>query len=179
MTTFDGPKFVYTPSDGFLGIDGFSYQARNTGLTSPHNQPRRTFPAVEVQIHVVEPEIVKPANDAFSLEEDQPITLSPAQLTGNDSNADFVSCVGQSLLGCRPATLRTGFGTLALAWEALGTEGSRLSSAVYTPDPDANGTDSFTYLDGYFGGDALPHTQVDYEGTVVLHVEPGADPPTA
>jgi hypothetical protein len=171
MTSFDNGQFVYSPDDGFLGVDGFSYQANNT------NAADRIFPGVDVRIAVVEPTIAKPHDDSFSIVQDHSLAITPGDLLGNDDNAFSVACVGEAFFTCFPNTLRTNFGTLALTWESFGIP--QLTGAVYTPDAGASGIDSFTYNNGYLGGDHLPHIQVDYTATVFIDVSDTPDHPIA
>ena len=95
------------------------------------------------------------AGDAFSTPEDQPLAVPAGGVLSNDSDPAGGSLVAQLVSG--PA-----HGRLSLASDG---------SFGYTPDPDFNGTDGFTYRasDGARASDAV---------AVQLTVEPVNDPPS-
>ena len=114
--------FTYTPNADFFGTDSFTYAADDGSLASG--------PAT-VTIHV------NPINDApvadddaYSLNENTPLSVPAPGVLGNDSDID-----GDSLT----AVLQSGPLNGALALNADG-------SFSYTPSVDYLGTDTFTYV---------------------------------
>ena len=68
------------------------------------------------------------ANDSFTTDEDQPLTITPASLLANDTDIDGDSLIVLSTQGATHGTLGIVAGNL-----------------VFTPDADYNGPASFTY----------------------------------
>jgi len=142
-------SFTYTPSANFNGSDAFSYTASDGDLTGP--------PAI-VTI------IVRPVNDpptaspdAYTTAEDEELVVAAVDgVLANDADPDSdllaVELVGDAANGA-----------LALAEDG---------SFVYTPDPDWNGTDSFSYV-------ASDGTVETGPTTVTLTVDPINDAPVA
>ncbi len=96
------------------------------------------------------------ANDTYTTQEDQPIGVPVPGVLGNDTDLD-----GDSLT----AVLNTDVTHGSLTLQANG-------SFSYTPDPDFNGTDTFTY----FASDGFAHSST---ATVTITVAPVNDNPVA
>jgi VCBS repeat-containing protein len=117
----------YTPSEGFVGSDSFTYEVSDGAATSG---------PVTVTIDVTDPNVdpgenVAPtsASDNFVTSVDTPLNISPTGVLANDTDAN-----GDTL----SATLIDGpsHGTLALAADG---------SFSYTPSAGFSGVDTFTY----------------------------------
>jgi T5SS/PEP-CTERM-associated repeat protein/VCBS repeat-containing protein len=137
-------SFSYVPGPTFTGTDSFEYAADDGVFTSA--------PAV-VTIRNLAP-VAKP--DAYAVDEDATLAVAaPAGVLANDS--DNASPVSALLVdGPRHGTL------------TLNADGS----FVYTPGPDFNGTDAFTYR-------ASDGMLVSEPATVTIAVRPVNDAPVA
>ena len=141
-----GPAtFRYTPAPDYNGSDVFTYRASD-GFGG------EDIGIVNVTVRPVNDAPVA-ADDAFTLDEDTTLTGS---LTTNDTDVDGDAL--QAVLVSGPA-----HGTLVLAFGGAFT---------YTPAPDYNGPDSFTY----HASDGALDSNV---ATVTLTVLPVPDPPVA
>ncbi|PFG34477.1 hypothetical protein ATL42_2387 [Sanguibacter antarcticus] len=137
--------FVYTPSPGFQGSASFTYVATDGAV---HALPQ----TVTVRVVGATPEAT---DDAYVLDEDT--TLVAESVLAND-----VGPVG-SVLTAATVTAPS-HGGLDLAPDGTFT---------YTPEPDFEGTDTFTYA-------ASDGTSASPPGTVTLTVDPVEDfPPVA
>ena len=137
---------TYDPDPNFNGADTFTYLA-NDG-TADSNVATVTI-------------TVRPVNDApvafdeaYTVNEDDVLDVAAPGVLANDTDAD---------LDALTAILATDVtnGTLALAVDG---------SFTYTPDPDSNGTDAFTYV----ANDGTDNSNV---ATVTITVVPVNDPP--
>ena len=137
--------FTYTPNANFNGTDSFSYRVSDGSLDSG-------LTSVDLAVAPADDAPVA-ADDVFVALEDGPISSS---VIGNDADAD-----GEALT----ASLLSGPSHGALDFAADG-------SFIYTPAPDFNGIDSFTYQasDGNSGSNAA---------TVTLALAPVNDAPVA
>lgn len=114
-------SFVYTPNPDAHGDDRFTYTV--TDGNGGFDTGNVTLPVAPVQ------DAPRPNSDAFALAEDGVFTLTAPGVLANDVEVD-----GEALSA-----------TLVLA-PAQGTVSLDPSGAfTYTPQPDFNGTDSFTY----------------------------------
>ena len=137
-------SFIYTPGAGFTGTESFNYTVRDSsGLT---DTGRVTFTVVPNAAPVA-------TGDAYSLDEDTILTIAAPGLLVNDSDAN-----GDALSAILVDDVTNGSLT-------LNADGS----FNYTPDPNFNGPDSFTYKtnDGLVDGNTV---------TVDLTVNPVDDP---
>ncbi len=134
---------TYTPDADFNGTDTYTYTVTDGSLTDSAT--------VTITVTAVNDAPVA-ADDAAATDEDTPIAIG---VLANDTDVDLdtlvVSLVAQGSFG---SVVDNGDGTV-----------------TYTPDPDANGADSFTYVvsDG-----SLTDT-----GTAVVTVNPVNDDPVA
>ncbi|MDA0658164.1 MAG: Ig-like domain-containing protein [Planctomycetota bacterium] len=140
-------SFSYTPTARFVGADSFTYRAKDATLSSDPI-------TVAIQVNDVNAAPVAVA-DSFTTNED--VVLSVAVADGvlkNDTDAD-----GDSLTAQLVTTVSKG----QLIFNANG-------SFNYTPNANANGTDSFTYRvsDGTLTSNVV---------TVTLNVTSVNDPP--
>lgn len=144
-----GSSIVYTPTAGFIGLDTFTYTVQGAEGTD----------TATVTVNVVNVnEAPAAVNDAYSTQEDTPLTISAAGVKGNDSDPD----AGDTL----SAVLVTGPGNGTLSLNANG-------SFTYTPGANFNGTDTFTYRVRDAGG-------LDSNvATVTITVTAVNDPPVA
>jgi len=137
--------FTYSPNANFNGADSFTYWATDGRLDSG---------VASVDLTVTsENDAPVAANDVFVTVEDMPVS---GNVTGNDSDAD-----GDSLA----ALLLSGPSHGDLDFTADG-------SYTYTPAPDFNGLDSFTYQVSDVQEGSGP-------ATVTLAVSPVNDAPSA
>ncbi|GAB5388064.1 MAG: tandem-95 repeat protein [Alphaproteobacteria bacterium] len=136
-------SFTYTPDADFTGADSFTYRLSDGAAADTATVTLVISPSNDAPVAV---------NDAAQGDEDTQIS---GNLLANDTDADGDD-LSASLLGD------------ASNGSVLVTPGG---SFVYTPDPDFNGSDSFTYQvsDGNGGVDA---------GTVTVTVSPVNDAPT-
>ena len=113
--------FTYTPSLNYTGADTFTYRASDGGLSSD-------LATVTITITPVNDAPVA-VNDAYTTAEDTALTIPPAGILANDSDAD-----GDSLT----TVLVTGVahGTLSL---------SANGAFTYAPSLNYTGVDTFTY----------------------------------
>jgi VCBS repeat-containing protein len=115
-------SFTYTPDAGFVGPDSFTYQVNDGNLDS-------NVAAVSIDVNPVNDAPVA-VGDAYVTDEDTPLTVAAPGVLGNDSDADG-DAISASLVS------NVSHGTLVLNADG---------SFTYTPDPNYNGTDSFTYV---------------------------------
>ncbi len=144
--TNNGANVTYTPDPDFNGTDSFTYTASdgNGGTDTP---------TVTVTVNPVNDAPVG-ADDAYSVDEDNTLTVAARGVLGNDIDVD-----GDALTAVKLSD--PGNGALT-----LGDDGS----CTYTPDVNFNGTDSFTYC----------ASDVELESdpcTVTITVNPVNDPP--
>lgn len=145
--------FRYTPNPDFVGVDSFTYRARDEegALSEP----------ATVTIEVTEPNIAPVANDdAYTVVENAALVVSVADgLLGNDTDSD--GTVDRAVVN---AAVRLDNGRITFS----GQDGS----FVYIPDEGFVGVEQFTYrvIDNDETSSAL--------ATVVITVE-GADDPDA
>jgi hypothetical protein len=124
-------SLVYSPREGFIGEDGFSYRA---------NDGRESSQVVNVTISVtLVNEAPQAVDDAYMVEEDEALVISPPGVLANDLDADGDQLAANLVGGPTQGTL------------AFNNDGS----LTYTPASDFNGVDSFTYRanDGYADSD--------------------------
>lgn len=146
--------FTYTPDADFNGTDSFDYQ-----VTDPDGET--STGTVFVTVNPVDD--VPIANDvSFSVDEDGTLGGAGVQVTAQnpDNEALFFTVSSQ------PAN-----GTVV-----MNTDGT----FTYTPDPDFNGTDTFTYqvTDGQFLDQGFDDSVPQF-GTVTITVAEQNDAPTA
>ncbi len=115
-------SFTYTPGTDFEGTDSFTYHANDGSAdSSPATVTITVTHANEAPVAV---------DDAYTTDEDTPLVVAAVPgVLGNDS--DFESDPLTAVVDTAPAS-----GTLTLDPDG---------SFTYTPNPDFNGTDSFTY----------------------------------
>ena len=143
---------TYTPDTGFLGVDTFTYTANDGQADSNVATVTVTVNAVPV------------ASDAT------PTTDEDVSVGITLSGSDVETCELAFSIVSRPSN-----GTLSAITDAactVGTPNTDSASVTYTPNPDFNGTDTFTYTvnDGF--ADSAP-------GTVTVTVNPVNDTPVA
>ena len=139
----NGSDVTYTPNTGFTGTDSFDYV-----VSDGHGG----LDTAQVLVTVLEPNQAPTAvDDNATTNEDTPVTID---VLANDSDADGDDLVVSDV--------------------TQGSHGSVVinidSTVTYTPDPDYNGSDTFTYVasDGNGGTDTA---------TVFIDVLPINDPP--
>ncbi|MEJ5992766.1 Ig-like domain-containing protein, partial [Ramlibacter sp. PS3R-8] len=142
-----GGNVTFTPDPNFTGAGSFTY-------TISDGQGGVSSASVTVNVAPVQ-DPPSATNDSVTTAEDTPVTISPATLTGNDSDAD-----GDTL------------GVTAVGSAIGGSVAIVGGNIVFTPDPDFTGTGSFVYTvsDGQGGTDTA---------TVSVDVTPVQDAPSA
>jgi ELWxxDGT repeat protein/VCBS repeat-containing protein len=141
-------SFTYTPDANFNGSDSFTYVADDgTGGTATAT--------VNLTVTAVNDAPVA-TNDAYSTNEDTPLTLVAPWVLGNDTDADADTLTAGSA------------STPANGSVALNADGS----FTYTPNANFNGSDAFTYV----ASDGNGGTSV---ATVSIAVSPVNDAPVA
>jgi VCBS repeat-containing protein len=140
------PGFEYKAVPGRTGTDQFTYSVYNT--TGGLNTATGT---VTITIVPNQPPVANA--DAYSTDEDTPLTVGGPGVLANDTNDSA---------GLRAAVVtQPTKGTLSLNPDG---------SFTYTPDPDANGPDSFTYA-------ASDNLATGTTATVSITVTPVNDAP--
>jgi len=143
------PQCSYTPPAGFSGVDTFTYDATDGIAVS-----NRATVTVTVGAQANNPPVA--VDDAYTTDEDTVLNVAAPGVLENDSDPD-----GDPIT----AVLQTGpaNGSLALLGDG---------SFTYTPNPDFNGVDSFTYVanDGELDSNVA---------TVTITVQPVNDAPIA
>jgi VCBS repeat-containing protein len=141
-------SFVYTPVADYVGPDSFTYYvADGVAISSP----------ATVSLTVAaDPNAPVAANNQFSFNEDTPLTIAAPGVLANDTGPS-----GTALTAALQSDVKHG----SLALNADG-------SFQYTPLPDYNGTDTFTYRAK--SGDYQSHV-----ATVTLVIRSVNDPPVA
>jgi hypothetical protein len=122
VAIFADGRFQYTPNEGFVGTDIFTYRVRDQfNFSDPVN--------VTVTVNEAINHVPVALDDSYRTDEDMPLVIPASGVLDNDRDAD-----GDTLT----ATLvnNTSNGTLA-----FNSDGSFL----YTPAPGYLGNDSFTY----------------------------------
>ncbi|GAC1033511.1 retention module-containing protein [Pseudomonas sp. No.21] len=176
-------QFKVTADDGFsIVIDG-KVVAEYNGNQGPTARESATFTIAESGAHNIQivywdqggqaqlkvelrPEggtytvvggsqLTQAGNDVLTTNEDQPLTIEPSTLLGNDTDVDGDSLTILSVQGAKNGTVELVNGKV-----------------VFTPAPNFNGTGSFTYTvsDGHGGTDTA---------TVTVGVKPVNDAPVA
>jgi VCBS repeat-containing protein len=140
--------FTYTPNPNFNGTDSFTYRTSDGRLDS-------NVATVTITVNPVNDPPVA-ANDSYSTAEDTPLTVAAPGVLGNDTDVDGDSL--SAVLVSGPA-----HGTLTL---------NSNGSFTYTPAPNYNGPDSFSYK----ANDGQADSNV---ATVSLTITPVNDPPVA
>ena len=141
-------SFSYTSDADFSGVDSFTYVANDGLLDSNVATVTLTVNAVN------DPPVAD--DDVYATDEDTPLNAAAPGVLANDSDVD-----GDGLT----AVLVTDVGHGSLTLNADG-------SFTYTPDPNFNGVDSFTYV----ANDGLADSNV---ATVTITVSPVNDAPVA
>jgi VCBS repeat-containing protein len=141
-------SFTYTPAANYNGPDSFTYKA-NDG-TSDSN-----VATVALTVNAVV-DVPVATNDAYSTNEDTPLSVTAPGVLGNDSNPEGGTL--SAVLVAGPA-----HGTLTL---------NANGSFTYTPAANYNGPDSFTYK----ANDGTTDSNV---ATVTLTINAVVDAPVA
>jgi VCBS repeat-containing protein len=143
-------SFDYTPNAGFNGADQFTYYANDGTANSPS-------PAtVTITVNPVnDPPVAN--DDAYNATEDVPLNVIAPGVLDNDTDAD-----GDALTAVLDTDVSNG--TLTLNGNG---------SFSYTPDPNFNGSDQFTY----YANDGIVNSASP--ATVTISVDPVNDLPVA
>jgi len=143
-------SFTYTPNLNFSGTDSFTYQVCEGTSTSACGQG-----VVTITVNAVNDAPVA-VNDSYNTNEDTPLTITAPGVLANDTDVDNTTLT--SVLVNGPAN-----GSLSL---------NANGSFTYTPNPNYNGTDSFTYR----ANDGALNSPI---ATVTITVNPVNDAPVA
>ena len=148
LTLNPNGSFTYTPAANYSGPDSFTYRANDGAAAS-------NVATVSITVTPVN-DAPTAANDAYSTNEDTPLTVAAPGVLANDTDPD-----GDAL----SAVLVSGPSNGTLTLNANG-------SFTYTPAANYSGPDSFTYRanDGSASSNAA---------TVSITVNPVNDAPTA
>ena len=158
VLNLDG-TFTYTPNLDFNGPDSFIYLA-NDGIDSSDPiivnltvKPINDVPVVNTDL----------ISDAYSTAEDTTLSIGASGVLGNDGDADLADLPVPDEIVSVLVSL-TSNGSLTL----LGN-----GSFGYTPDPDYNGSDNFSYHGVDLAG------EVSETATVSITINPVNDAPSA
>ncbi len=138
-------SFTYTPDAGVNGEDTFTYRVSDGGLESQ-------IATVTIDVSAVN-DAPLAAGDSYATDEDSTLTVPAAGVLANDTDVDSATLA---------VALESGVANGTLTLNADG-------SFSYTPTPNFNGTDSFTYR----AGDGAANSNV---ATVTITVNPVAEP---
>ncbi len=142
------PNLSFTPDLNFFGADSFTFQAYDSKSTSNTATVSITVTSVN--------DAPTAGDDSFSVNEDVALTVPVTSgVLVNDNDVE-----GTSLTAVLQSNVANGVLTL-----------NSTGSFDYTPSPDFNGTDSFTYMANDGNLNSSP-------ATVTLTVNPINDPPT-
>ncbi len=115
-------SFTYVPSTNFSGTDSFTYYLQKGGQTS--NVATATITVAQVPVAPIA------RNDTYTTNENAALSVAAPGVLGNDTDPNGLPL--SAILQTGPA-----HGTLQLNADG---------SFVYSPAPNFNGSDSFTYL---------------------------------
>lgn len=143
----ESPIFSYAPDLNKNGVDSFTYTmeqgnfvndvyVRSGNLSS--TTVTITVSAInDMPVAVDDVPVLLAVNDAFTTDEDHPLTLSISRILSNDVDVDSTPIFIKSI------NLTTTHGALAVT-----TSGSAVTGLIYTPEANFNGTDAFEYVLG-------------------------------
>ena len=134
-------NFTYAPNPNWNGTDSFAYMA-NDGIANSN------VATVTITVNPVNDPPVA-VNDAYSTNEDTTLNIPAPGVLGNDTDIDSPNLTAILVSNA-------GNGTLIL---------SSSGNFTYTPNPNWNGTDSFTYM----ANDGIANSNV---ATVTITVNP-------
>ncbi|MBI4528657.1 MAG: tandem-95 repeat protein [Deltaproteobacteria bacterium] len=145
------PNLTYTPTANFNGSDSFTFKVNDGSLDS-------NAATVSITVNAVN-DAPMAANDFYNTDEDTAFTLFAPGVLGNDQDLDSAHSSLTAALVSGPA-------------HALNFMLNADGSFSYTPEPNFNGTDTFTYKvsDGALESDVA---------TVTITVNPVNDAPVA
>ena len=137
------PNLVYVPDEGFFGDDSFEWTANDGDTTS-------NVATARIRVFRQDQENVAPTAIGAVLQTNEDETL-PIVLTGDDFNGDTLSYT-------------------VVGFPSRGQVTGQAPQLTYTPNPDSNGEDSFTFTtsDGEFTSDPA---------VIQITVTPVNDPP--
>ena len=141
-------SYNYQPAAGYTGPDSFTYKANDGALDSNTATVNISVTAVDDSPNAI--------NDSASTDEDTPLSVDARGVLDNDNDPE-----NQPLTAAKASDPQHGAATVA-------SDGAY----TYTPDPNYNGTDSFTYTAD--DGTSEPST-----ATVTITVNPVDDAPVA
>lgn len=148
LTFLPTGTFIYTPGENFHGIDTFTYQASDgLSLSNVATATINVGSLNDAPISVL---------DVYGTDEDTPLNVAAAGVLANDLDLD-----GDSLTAAIVSTPVNGSVTL-----------NPNGSFVYTPNPNFNGIDTFTYQ-------ASDGTESGLATLVTIVVNPVHDTPVA
>lgn len=141
-------QISYQPAANYNGAASFDYKVCDNGTTSGQSDPQCTIATVNVTVNAVND---APVANGGSISTDEDTPSSPFALTGSDADND------------------------ALTFEIVtapvkGTYNA--ATGIYTPNANANGSDSFTFI----AKDAVSQSSA---ATVSITINPVNDAPTA
>ncbi len=149
-------SFSYTPTAGFVGTDGFSYQAYDGVETS-----NIANVALNVTDGAAANQPPVASDDAFATQVNEQLTVQNPGVLSNDNDPE-----GDPLTASLVSTAANG----SLTFNADG-------SFVYSPDTDYVGSDSFTYVANDGTADSGPATvTITVSDIMVSETAPTANP---
>ncbi len=163
----------YTPTAGFNGTDTFVIRARDNGLTNGLSAPLEDELTVTMTVQPVNAAPIA-YNQVTSTPED---TAKSIALTADDGDPGVNQVLRYFVLaGADGSIVRTARGTLS---GINPSTGEVIGQLLYTPDPNVNGPDSFTFqvIDDALAGN--PPNRVSNIAIVDISVTPVNDPPVA
>ena len=146
LTFHSDGSFIYTPATNYVGADWFTYRASD-GVSSSN------VATVTLAVHWENSAPVA-ANDAYTVDEDQVLSIAIPGVLGNDADADGDALTSEMVSGPTHGVFVLNLG----------------GSFVYTPTAEYNGTDSFIYR----ASDGVVTSNL---AAVIITVNPVPDPP--
>lgn len=148
LTLNSNGSFTYSPAANYSGTDSFTYRANDGEANSSPATVALTIRAVN------DPPVAR--DDSYTTAEDTPLTVSAPGVLANDSDVEGSALTAQ--FASAPS-----HGTVTV---------NPNGSFTYTPTPDFNGADAFTYL-------AKDGSAVSSPATVRITVTSVSDAPVA
>ena len=147
-------NLTYTPADDVFGSATFEVRVRDNGGIANGGENMSTAQSFTITVNEInDPPVADDQNT--STNEDTALTII---LTGSDTNGDSLTFVIET------GPTNGSLGTIT----PINDTSAEVS---YTPDPDFNGADSFTFIVNDGGEDSVP-------ATVSISVAPVNDPPS-
>jgi hypothetical protein len=166
QVSIDGTNVIFTPPEHANGTFTFVYTVQDDGTTNGVSDPRTDTATVTVVVREVNNPPV-PGNVTRTTAEGTPLTINASDLEDAASPGGGPDEAGQTITVISVGSPSSQGGQVVLSGGVI----------TYTPAPNFNGTDTFTYViedDGTTAGQPDPRQAT---GTVTINVTEVNDPP--